>query len=95
MADDKLDDRLSRRFEGRESDEEPEGTQTDMSSSSQIDKTAQKSQKVKNIKKEWNVRSIYLDDDLNSSRRIWSVTVVEINDDSDSRYVASMPNRLL
>lgn len=66
MADDELDDRLSRRFEGGESDDEPESTQTDMSSSSQIDKTAQKSQKVKNIKKEWNVRSIYLDDDLDT-----------------------------
>lgn len=66
MADDELDDRLSRRFEGGESDEKPEGTQTDMNSSSQIDETSQKSQKVKNIKKEWNVRSIYLDDDLNT-----------------------------
>ena len=65
MADDELDDRLSRRFEGGESDEDPEDTQTDMSSSpSQNNNSAQKAQKAKNIKKEWNVRSFYLDDDL-------------------------------
>lgn len=64
MADDELDNRLSRRFEGGESDEGPEDTPTDMSSSSQTDKNAQKPQKAQNIKKEWNVRSFYLDDDL-------------------------------
>lgn len=66
MADDDLDDRLSRRFEGGEGDESDD-TGIDMSSTpSQSDKKSQTSQKAQNIKKEWNVRSIYLDDDLDS-----------------------------
>jgi len=32
--------------------------------SSQLDRNAQKSQNATNIKKEWNVRSFYLSDDL-------------------------------
>jgi len=69
MADDDLDDRLSRRFEDGEGDNDGEGddTQTDMSSTpSQNNENAQTSQKAKNIKKEWNVRSFYLDDELES-----------------------------
>jgi len=65
MTDD-LDDRLSRRFESEESDE-TDDSETDMSSSeSQTNEKAQMSQKAQNIKKEWNVRSFYLDDDLNN-----------------------------
>ena len=60
MTDDEIDDRLSKRFEGDEdmhSDED-----TDMSS--QRDRNKQTSQNAQNIKKEWNVRSFYLNDDL-------------------------------
>lgn len=68
MADDELDDRLSRRFEGSQNDEEddqPEESQNDMSSTpAQKDGNEQTSQKTKNIKEEWNVRSFYLSDDL-------------------------------
>ena len=65
MTDD-LDDRLSARF-GDDQGEETDDSQTDMSSSeSQTDENAQTSQKAQNIKKEWNVRSFYLDDDLDS-----------------------------
>jgi len=66
MADDDLDERLSKRFDSNDDDDqEGDDTQTDMSSSpSQNDEPAQTSQKAKNIKKEWNVRSFYLDDDL-------------------------------
>ncbi len=67
MADDDLDKRLSRRFEAGADDEttDTKDTQTNMSSpSSQSNKSAQTSQKTKNIKKEWNVRSFYLDNDL-------------------------------
>jgi len=61
MSDDEIDDRLSKRFEGDDDTDED----TDMSS--QGDRNAQKSQNAtnaKNIKKEWNVRSFYLSDDL-------------------------------
>lgn len=68
MADDELDDRLSRRFEGSqngEEDDQPEESQNDMSSTpAQKEKNEQTSQKTKNIKEEWNVRSFYLSDDL-------------------------------
>lgn len=70
MADDELDDRLSRRFESSQNDEkenQPEKSQEDMSStSSQKERNAQSSQKAKNIKEEWNVRSFYLSDDLDA-----------------------------
>jgi hypothetical protein len=70
MADDELDDRLSRRFEGSQNDEKENQSQTsktDMSpASSQNDRKAQSSQKTKNIKEEWNVRSFYLSDDLDA-----------------------------
>ena len=61
MTDDEIDDRLSKRFEGDDDADD----KTDMSS--QPNRNAQKSQKpqnTKNIKKEWNVRSFYLSDDL-------------------------------
>jgi hypothetical protein len=68
MADDELDDRLSRRFESSPNDEDKdqsEKSENDMSSTSpQKDRNAQSSQKAKNIKEEWNVRSFYLSDDL-------------------------------
>ena len=74
-----IDDRLSRRFGNEQNDDdESDGgsvnsekaqnsiqSKTDMKA--QNDMTSQKSQKAQNIKKEWNVRSIYLDDDLDSS----------------------------
>jgi len=67
MSDDEIDDRLSKRF-GSDGDEDDSEDDTDMSS--QPDRNAQNSQKsqnaknAKNIKKEWNVRSFYLDDEL-------------------------------
>jgi hypothetical protein len=61
MTDD-LDERLSRRFED-EADEESADSQSQTDMSSQSDPTSQKAQ---NIKNEWNVRSIYLPDDLDS-----------------------------
>lgn len=65
MTDD-LDDRLSARFDD-ETDDTDE-SQTDMSSQpSKTDGTAQSSQKAQNVKKEWNVRSFYLDDDLDQN----------------------------
>jgi len=75
MSDD-IDDRLSKRFEGSntadeqqddgtESSEANQNSQTSQTASdSQKSKKAQKAQKAQNVKKEWNVRSIYLDDDL-------------------------------
>jgi len=67
MADDDLDDRLSRRFENAPNDENEETSETsepDMSSSTS--QKEQKAQKARNVKKEWNVRSFYLSDDLDS-----------------------------
>lgn len=69
---DEIDERLSQRFGSDDGeDEQPQSEDSDMSSSnSQADKTAQTSQnaqKAKNIKKEWNVRSFYLDDDLDAN----------------------------
>lgn len=70
MADDELDDRLSRRFEDSPTDQEedqPEKSENNMNStSSQKNRNAQSSQKVENIKEEWNVRSFYLSDDLDA-----------------------------
>jgi len=70
MADDELDDRLSRRFEGSQGDEnesQDETSETNMSSTpSQKERKAQTSQRAKNIKEEWNVRSFYLSDDLDA-----------------------------
>lgn len=69
MSDD-LNDRLSRRFES--SDQESEGDSEDESRSANKSQTSVKEQtgktsvKAQNIKKEWNVRSFYLDDELNS-----------------------------
>lgn len=69
-----IDDRLSRRF-GDEKNEENEETSVNSenaqnSSQSKTDMNAQNdmtSQKAQNIKKEWNVRSFYLNDDLDRS----------------------------
>lgn len=71
-----LDERLSRRFEDDESDTEDEESQTSLTSetseSSQSSRTernerpSQKAQKAQNVKKEWNVRSVYLNDELDS-----------------------------
>jgi hypothetical protein len=57
MTENELNERLSRRFG---SDEEAK-----RDSSEQISQTSQNDNKVQNIKKEWNVRSIYLPDTLN------------------------------
>jgi|APHM01.1.fsa_nt_gi hypothetical protein len=54
-----LDDRLSRRFD---SDTGKDGS--DENSQSDSHQSSQKSQKTQNVKKEWNVRSFYLDDEL-------------------------------
>lgn len=74
---DEIDDRLSRRFEETdatdETDHETVATETEESQSgsngmnSQTDRNSQQSQKAQNIKKEWNVRSFYLDDDLDGT----------------------------
>lgn len=70
MADDELEDRLSRRFEGSQSEEnvdQSQDSESDMSSTpSQKGRNEQSSQKAQNIKKEWNVRSFYLSDDLDA-----------------------------
>jgi DNA polymerase elongation subunit (family B) len=67
---DEIDDRLSRRFDDDQDDENEttsEQSQNDMNSSqSGAERKSQTSQKAQNIKKEWNVRSFYLDDGLDS-----------------------------
>jgi hypothetical protein len=67
---DEIDDRLSRRFDDDQDDEDSttsEESQNDMTSGqSGVERKPQTSQKAQNIKKEWNVRSFYLDDDLDS-----------------------------
>jgi len=67
---DEIDDRLSRRFDDDQDDENEttsEQSQNDMNSSqSGAESKSQTSQKAQNIKKEWNVRSFYLDDGLDS-----------------------------
>lgn len=67
MADDDLDERLSRRFGSGVDDgtTETEDTRTNTSSPlSQSNESAQTSQNIKNIKKEWNVRSFRLNNGL-------------------------------
>jgi hypothetical protein len=71
---DELDDRLSQRFQGSDeadagtdsdqSEPLPEGDEKETANSSQSDKNSQTSQNAQNVKKDWNVRSFYLDDDL-------------------------------
>jgi hypothetical protein len=67
---DEIDDRLSRRFDDDQDDENEttsEEPQNDMTSvQSGNERKPQASQKAQNIKKEWNVRSFYLDDGLDS-----------------------------
>ena len=69
MSDD-IDDRLSKRFESSKTADEQQDDSTESSEFNQDSQTSQtannsqKSKKAQNIKKEWNVRSIYLDDDL-------------------------------
>ena len=78
MSDD-IDDRLSKRFEGSKTADEQQDDSTESSESNQNSQKSQtnnnsqktkksqksqKAQKAQNVKKEWNVRSIYLDDDL-------------------------------
>jgi hypothetical protein len=62
MVEDELTDRMSRRF-GEQDDDTDDSSMS--STESQNDTTEQTSQKAQNIKKEWNVRSFYLDDELN------------------------------
>lgn len=68
---DEIDDRLSRRFDDDQNDENETTSgesQNDMDSGqSGGERKPQTSQKAQNIKKEWNVRSFYLDDDLDSN----------------------------
>lgn len=67
---DEIDDRLSRRFDDDQDDkndttsEEPQNDMTSVQSGGE--RKSQTSQKAQNIKKEWNVRSFYLNDDLDS-----------------------------
>lgn len=64
MSGDEIDDRLSKRFDDEDGEEEDVDQ---MNSDTLPDKGSQKeqsSQKAQNIKKEWNVRSFYLDDEL-------------------------------
>lgn len=67
---DEIDDRLSRRFDDDQNDENDttsEDSQNDMTPvQSGVKGKSQASQKAQNIKKEWNVRSFYLNDDLDS-----------------------------
>lgn len=67
---DEIDDRLSRRFDDDQNDENDttsEDSQNDMTSvQSGVEGDPQASQKAQNIKKEWNARSFYLNDDLDS-----------------------------
>ncbi|MFC7059831.1 hypothetical protein [Halovenus salina] len=63
MTDD-LNDRLMDRFE--DDSEDQTGENEDEAKTEMTSSTSQTSQKAKNIKKEWNVRSFYLDDDLDS-----------------------------
>lgn len=64
MADD-LNDRLSRRFDEDKEDEADEEQNGQKSQTSEKDMSSSTSQKAQNIKKEWNVSSFYLPDDLN------------------------------
>jgi len=65
MSEDEIQERMSRRFS--DENDSDDNSQNEMSASdSGTDKNAQTSQNVRNIKKEWNVRSFYLDDDLDS-----------------------------
>lgn len=60
---DEIDDRLSRRFDSDDEDDvEGDTSQADMRSGSSQNVSGE--QKAQNVKKEWNVRSFYLDDDL-------------------------------
>lgn len=68
MSEDEIQERMSRRFSDQ--NDTDDDSQNKMSASnSGADKNAQTSQtnkRAQNIKKEWNVRSFYLDDDLDS-----------------------------
>jgi hypothetical protein len=71
---DELDDRLSQRFEGsdetdngadsEQSESHPESDEKTSADTSQSDEKSQASQNAQNVKKDWNVRSFYLYDDL-------------------------------
>lgn len=61
-----IDDRLSRRFDNEQVDEQEAADESQNEMNSPKSQTSQKSQKAGNIKEEWNVRSFYLDDALNS-----------------------------
>lgn len=64
MVEDELTDRMSRRF-GEQDDDDTDDDSAMSSTPSQTDTNEQTAQKAQNIKKEWNVRSFYLDDELN------------------------------
>ncbi|MFC6875439.1 hypothetical protein [Halobellus marinus] len=63
MDENELTDRMSRRF--GDQDDNTDDNNSMSSTPSQSETKEQTSQKAQNIKKEWNVRSFYLDDDLN------------------------------
>jgi hypothetical protein len=66
MSGDDLDERLSKRFDtdSDNSDKSSDGEKSQNNMSSGKSQKSQKHRKAQNIKKEWNVRSFYLDDDL-------------------------------
>jgi len=61
-----IDDRLSRRFDDESEPEDQSESESQQSESDMSSSTSETSQKAQNIKKEWNVRSFYLPDDLDS-----------------------------
>jgi hypothetical protein len=62
-----LDDRLSRRLQTAADDADNSSPDETDGGESGGNRNAQHSQKAQNIKKEWNVRSFYLDNDLNNN----------------------------
>jgi hypothetical protein len=68
MDEDELNDRMSRRFESDDGseDDSKSGMSSNSSQTSKSNRSSKKAQKAQNIKEEWNVRSFYLDDDLDS-----------------------------
>lgn len=61
-----IDDRLSRRFDDDQDDESDTSKKSQNNMTSGQSENEMSSQKAQNIKKEWNVRSFYLDDNLDN-----------------------------
>jgi len=68
MDEDELNDRMSWRFESGDGseDDSKSGMSSNSSQTSKSNRSSKNAQKAQNIKEEWNVRSFYLDDDLDS-----------------------------